>query len=68
MVRKIEPQYGLELTRSSLWTPFLSAVESRGGIAIPVMEVTVHTVIRDQKLLMDNDAPEELVSGIIMGL
>jgi shikimate 5-dehydrogenase/3-dehydroquinate dehydratase len=68
MVRDLEPKMGLELTRSTLWTPFLSAVESRGGDAVPVMEVKLHTIIRDQKLLMGNSAPEEMVSGFLMGM
>ncbi|MGA1873805.1 MAG: type I 3-dehydroquinate dehydratase [Thermoplasmatota archaeon] len=65
MVRSMEPSIGIEMVRSTLWTPFLSAIESRGGEAVPGTEILVHTMIRDQKLLLDREVPEEMVSDIL---
>ncbi|MGA1792637.1 MAG: type I 3-dehydroquinate dehydratase [Thermoplasmatota archaeon] len=65
MVRGMEPSLGIDMVRSSLWTPFLSAIESRGGEAVPGTEVLVHTIKRDQKLLLGKEVPEEMVGEIL---
>jgi len=38
IVREIEPERGIDICANEEWTPFLSSVESRGGIAVPGRE------------------------------
>lgn len=41
----LEPHFGLDLIYSPPWTPFLSIIESRGGVPISGLEVLIHQVI-----------------------
>jgi len=50
IARSIESPFGLDLVYSPPWTPFLSAIESRGGIPINGFEVMIAQVIRTQFL------------------
>jgi len=68
MVRGFEPKVGIDLTRTALWTPFLSAIESRGGNAIPGSEVLIHSIIRDRRLMLGEDVNEEMIEDIISDL
>jgi shikimate 5-dehydrogenase len=68
VIRDLEPKVGLDITRSLLWTPFLSAVESRGGVAIPATEVLTRTIVRNQKLLLGEDIPPEMIEDILSDL
>jgi shikimate 5-dehydrogenase len=65
MIRERPPKIGIDITRSMLWTPFLSVVESRGGEAVPGSEVLVHTIKRDQKLLLKKEVPLEMIEDIL---
>ncbi|MGA1820430.1 MAG: type I 3-dehydroquinate dehydratase [Thermoplasmatota archaeon] len=65
MVRGMEPSLGIDMVRSSLWTPFLSAIESRGGVAVPGTEILIHTIKRDQKLLLGKDVSEDIVGDLM---
>ncbi|MFW3146145.1 MAG: type I 3-dehydroquinate dehydratase [Thermoplasmatota archaeon] len=66
--RNIEPAYGIELDRSRSWTPFLSSIESRGGIPIQGLDIFVSTIKRDQKLLYGLDVPEEMIKDVLTSL
>ena len=46
----LEPNFGLDLNYSPPWTPFLSIIESRGGIPVNGLEVLVHQVINTHNL------------------
>ena len=46
----LEPEFGLDLIYSPPWTPFLSIIESRGGIPVSGLEVLVHQVMNTHNL------------------
>lgn len=50
IARALEPSIGIDLIYSPPWTPFLASVESRGGEAIPGIEVLVAQATRSHQL------------------
>ncbi|MGA1848991.1 MAG: shikimate dehydrogenase family protein [Thermoplasmatota archaeon] len=67
LVRKIEPVIGLDLTTFDSWTPFLSSVESRGGLPVQGKHVSVFSLVRDHELVLGMKPDPMLVEKIIIG-
>jgi len=58
MVKKLSPFYGLELNITTRWTPFLSAVESRGGEPFSGVDFLVRSIMRSFRLMTGGEASE----------
>jgi shikimate dehydrogenase len=66
LVRKIEPMIGMDLTTFDNWTPFLSSVESRGGLPVQGKHLAVFSMVRDHELVLGRKPEGSLVEDIII--
>jgi shikimate dehydrogenase len=65
LVRKIEPVIGMDMSTFDNWTPFLSSVESRGGLPIQGKHVSVFSMVRDLELVLGRKPDPFLVEEVI---
>jgi shikimate 5-dehydrogenase len=61
LVRRIEPMLGLEMTVFDNWTPFLSSIESRGGLPVQGKQVQISSLVRDHELIFGKRPEPSLV-------
>jgi len=67
LVRRIEPVIGLDLTTHDRWTPFLSSVESRGGMPHQGRKVLLFSMIRDIELIFGKKVDPSIAPQVAGG-
>jgi shikimate dehydrogenase len=65
MAKSLEPSYGIDLYYRVHWTPFLSSIESRGGVPISGVDILVRSNLRAFKLLTGMDSEETYTRSVI---
>ncbi len=65
IVKRFEPEFGMDLFPKIRWTPFLSSIESRGGTPISGVDVLTGSSKRAFKLMTGHDPNDEHLTKII---
>ncbi len=68
IVRGLEPSYGMDLYYKLQWTPFLSSIESRGGVPISGVDILMRSSLRAFKLMTGADGHETNMRSIIQDI
>jgi shikimate dehydrogenase len=58
IVRGLEPSFGMDLYYRLQWTPFLSSIESRGGVPVSGVDILLKSTQRAFSLLTGTDGLE----------